>query len=494
MNQRFAACLFAFSLLFPGLASGASFLIQDVIIEGNRVYSREKIFEILQITPGKSYQSEYIKSQINKLMAQYETDGYTLVTLENILIDLESRLIITINEGVIVEMYIRGTGIRTLFQLRQDINILPGETFNSIRLKQSLNLLKKKYGYRDITVDVVPIPERKGYFHLFIYVSSFISDRGLSLGITTASGPTIKTTIGWQQRDFFGKSTQYKLDASLYVWNTGIRSQEYTFEYIFPISDVIRPLIGGFYGVNGMGRADLGLSFKQQITSIIAGIQFKIKHWFHINFKYESIFPVYFERAGTDIENKYLQLHTYDKRNDKFELQFRFTDEAMTERSDLRSFILLQLVYHKHKIWDSSFKAILSAKKVFTFGYNYLILETRMVNIFGRAPFIYEEPVSGHYLKGYTHGLVNSDRIFQISGEYRFSLYKDYIHLCWVTQSSWFRKINPSGYRIYNNNLTSFGPGLYFHFKEFAGYIYYSIGLRERADKGEYHFALVKVF
>ena len=126
MNQRFAACLFAFSLLFPGLASGASFLIQDVIIEGNRVYSREKIFEILQITPGKSYQSEYIKSQINKLMAQYETDGYTLVTLENILIDLESRLIITINEGVIVEMYIRGTGLRTLFQLRQDINILPG--------------------------------------------------------------------------------------------------------------------------------------------------------------------------------------------------------------------------------------------------------------------------------------------------------------------------------------------------------------------------------
>jgi hypothetical protein len=474
----------------------ATFTINDVAITGNRAYSREKILQILNIKPGKKYSSEYVKARVKALSEQYEVDGYSLASIESSAIDLDSRLIIKINEGIISEMYIRGTGLKGIFLLRQEVTLLRGQTFNSIELKKSLNTIKKKHGYRDISIDIVPIPGRPGYYNLFIYISNYMVNKGLYWNVGTAGAYGVKTYIGWRQRDFFGRSSEYYVQASIAMWNDGVRLQEYEFAYLFPVSTVIRPFISALYGVYVDGRYDLDVVFKRQMPVISAGIQFRVKNYFNINLFYSCAFPIYFkiDLPSDKTEASFPELYNYDKRYDKFEIQFKFSDEPFVRRSDLVSFLLLQGLYIQHKKDNSIFKIRLTGKKVVLLGYNQLILEMRGMYVFGKAPLFHEEQISDQFLRGYAGGSLFTDRAIQLSVEYRFSLYKGQVFLCWFVQSTWFNQLRWSWFRVTNNNLISAGPGLYLQYKEFGGYIYYGVGYRERSDKGEFTFAVTKVF
>jgi hypothetical protein len=496
MYKLFFYILLIFCSLTTNYLFSNSFIVKEIVVEGNKVYSNEKILEILHITPGISYKSEYIKGQISKLAAQYKIDGYSLINIENAGFDLDSRLIIRIKEGIIADIFIRGLGIMAALNLRKIITDDIGEIFNSVKLGLTISKIKTEKKYDNITYDVIPTDEGKKYYNLFIQVTQAVAEKNLSWSVSSASGNRIKTSIGWHQRDFMGKSTEYSLVASLYWWGSGLIAQDYRFSLLLPISQLIRPFFGLNYHVNKFGRKDLSVGFEQQHTILDAGIQFRINKIFFINTKYECIFPVYYKIGVESGDPKvlYPELFNFDKRFDKGAIEFILTDEAFIDRIDLQSFLKLELNYYGHKKLNSIFKTILAGKKVFNFNFNYLIFETRMTYIFGKPFVLEEEHISGYYLKGFSSGMIYSTRSIQISGEYRFSLYKDIFHICWVTQSSWYKELRNSGYIVRNSNLISLGPGIYVQFKEFIGFIYYNIGLRERADKGEYHFAFQKVF
>lgn len=474
-----------------------SFFIKDIFIEGNKIYSKEEIIEILQIKPNESYPVTYLKEKILELKKRYIDNGYTLINIDNVNFDLNSNLIIRIKEGKIANFYIRGVGINVTLTIRQKISeSLTDDIFNKIKFEKLLDELKKDKAFKEINYDIISVDEKNENFNIYISIVHHKVIKSLFWEIQTYAGPTFKTSLGWQQKDFFGENTQYSIIGSLYWASSKINAQEYKFTFLIPISLIFQPFINLYYSTNGIGRKDLFLGFQQQYSIIETGFEMRFKHFFFISFKYNCIFPVYFSINLSNGDPKILfpDLYDYDKRFDKFNIDLKLTDRGFFNREDLRSQILFSTDFYIHKKHKSIIKFLLIGKKIFSFNYNYLVLETKMFYTINKPFILEEEPISGYYLKGYTSGLIYSTRAIQLSAEYRFSLYKDNIHICWVTQSSWFKELRNSGYDVRNSNLISFGPGFYFHFKEFIGYIYYNIGFREKADRGEYHFGFKKVF
>lgn len=144
------------------IREGVPYTVADVRMTGNATFSNAELSPEIKLTPGQTFSLEVVKADAQRLEDHYGSRGYADARVTYQIDSLgEQRVRITyvIREGEI--SYIRHINITGMDYtkdevIRRELTVEPGDLFNTVKLRQSKNVLENTGYFAAGSVEVIP--------------------------------------------------------------------------------------------------------------------------------------------------------------------------------------------------------------------------------------------------------------------------------------------------------------------------------------------------
>lgn len=112
--------------------------LKDVTIKGTKVISEEKIKELMNSKIGQMLNTKTLREDITTIEKFYNENGYILAFIEDVNVAPEGSLTITINEGFINDIKIKGNEKTKEYVIRREIKVKPGDIFDLKQIQEDM--------------------------------------------------------------------------------------------------------------------------------------------------------------------------------------------------------------------------------------------------------------------------------------------------------------------------------------------------------------------
>ncbi len=235
---------------------GKRFKINNVIVENN-LFEKEKstITEKLSIKKDEFYDQRAIDESLLFLNDFFGKLGYSFVDIKTNLSKLSDDKIdikFVINEGL--KTYIRNIEIigntRTLDSvIRREVILIEGDPFNSLKLKNSINAIKRLGYFKKVDVNLKKTPIQNEVDIIIEVRESLTGSFALGLGYDSIDKTQI--SFGLKEKNFLGKGLKTRIDLS-----TSEKSTKYNVGITDPYYDDLPILVSGDVFDQNIERGD----------------------------------------------------------------------------------------------------------------------------------------------------------------------------------------------------------------------------------------------
>ncbi len=142
--------------------------ITDFTIEGNTVVSSEEIMQYLLPLKGKPQNIAAINQAMEKINECYYKKGYILSKIDSIYDDPDGTLNISITEGRINSISIKGNEKTKEYVIERNIMTEPGSVYNENQMKQDLVRLYSTQAFKDVNRTIEASPDDPDKFDVTI--------------------------------------------------------------------------------------------------------------------------------------------------------------------------------------------------------------------------------------------------------------------------------------------------------------------------------------
>ena len=189
--------------------------ITGVNVTGNSIVSTEEIVEILQELIGKPENLVKISEVLDQIERKYQERGFVLARVKDINLDPDGTITISIDEGIINKVVIKGNDkTKDKYIKRLIPNLSTGEPYNELLLVQDFRSLQGTGFFEDIKRSVSPSPTDPNKYDLTIEVKEKrTASFGFGGGVNTVSGAF--TNFGFNNNNLFGEGKRVSLNTQL---------------------------------------------------------------------------------------------------------------------------------------------------------------------------------------------------------------------------------------------------------------------------------------
>jgi len=184
--------------------------VTDFTIEGNTVISSEELMQYLLPLKGKPQNISAINAAMEKINACYYSKGYILSKIDSVYDDPDGTLNLSITEGKINKILIKGNEKTKEYVIERNIMTEPGTVYNENIVKQDLVRLYSTQAFKDVDRTIEVSEEDPDKFDITIELkeqrTASVSVGG---GLDSATGAF--GSVGISDNNFRGKNQRVSL-------------------------------------------------------------------------------------------------------------------------------------------------------------------------------------------------------------------------------------------------------------------------------------------
>lgn len=172
-------------------------ILRSVEINGNSVYSTEKIESMLNVKQGEILNIKTLNIDLSNIEASYRQDGYILAKLKDISIDESGNLSLLFNEGILEGYSVKGNDKTKDYVITREMRIKPGEVFNAQKARRSMQRVYNLGFFEDVSVKILPGQENPDNIIMELtVVEKRTGSFGIGAGYSTSDGFLGMVSIG----------------------------------------------------------------------------------------------------------------------------------------------------------------------------------------------------------------------------------------------------------------------------------------------------------
>lgn len=112
--------------------------LKEVTIKGTKMISEEKIKDMMNTKVGQMLNAKILREDVAMIEKFYNEQGYILAFIEDVNIAPEGGLTITINEGFIHSIKIKGNEKTKEYVIRREMKVKPGDIFSLKQIQEDM--------------------------------------------------------------------------------------------------------------------------------------------------------------------------------------------------------------------------------------------------------------------------------------------------------------------------------------------------------------------
>ncbi|MFW5855744.1 MAG: BamA/OMP85 family outer membrane protein [Bacillota bacterium] len=135
-------------------------MIEEINIEGNEVYDREEIVNILDVQEGDMLNVQSLNDGLKELQQKYKDDGYAMAGFRDVNISEDGQLSVKIDVGHLNEIVIKGNEKTKDFVITRELDIEPGDPVNVERIQDTYRKLYQLNYFEEIEPELKPLEDK----------------------------------------------------------------------------------------------------------------------------------------------------------------------------------------------------------------------------------------------------------------------------------------------------------------------------------------------
>lgn len=130
--------------------------LQDVVIKGNTKVSTDKLRSLMTVPKGDVLNSKVLNDNARAIEQYYHDQGFVLARVSDVAISPEGVLSITINEGMLEGIVVKGNQKTKTNVITREMKIKPGEPFNVKDARRSMQKVHNLGFFEDVNMKLNP--------------------------------------------------------------------------------------------------------------------------------------------------------------------------------------------------------------------------------------------------------------------------------------------------------------------------------------------------
>lgn len=216
---------------FESLAEGVKLIIEvvehpvlkDVIFEGNTKISDEELMSQMKLEAGKVINSHALDESVKAIRQVYQDRGYILAYVKDLQVE-EGILTLTIDEGAILDVEIRGNEKTKDYVIMREIDLKPGEVFSIERIKENMGRIYNLGFFKDIKLQL-DMPDKEENDAVVILNLEEKKTGNFQIGGAYSSRDGLIGYMSYSEKNFLGNGQRIGLK-----WEFGSRN---TYQFNF---------------------------------------------------------------------------------------------------------------------------------------------------------------------------------------------------------------------------------------------------------------------
>ena len=132
-------------------------IIEDIIIEGNTVYSTEEIVSLISTKKGEIMNFKNLQEDIDKINSYYKENGYMLARVVDVETDEDTNILrFKIIEGIVEAITLEGNEATRDYVILRELKTKPGSVLNEKTLKKDLRRVFNLGFFSEVTPSFEP--------------------------------------------------------------------------------------------------------------------------------------------------------------------------------------------------------------------------------------------------------------------------------------------------------------------------------------------------
>lgn len=131
-------------------------VLQDIIIKGNTKVSTDKLNSMLKVTKGSILNSKTLNENVRAIEQYYHDQGFILTKVSDVAMGTGGVLTITINEGVLEGIQIKGNEKTKDYVITREMKLKPNQPFNVKDAKRSMQKVYNLGYFEDVNMKLNP--------------------------------------------------------------------------------------------------------------------------------------------------------------------------------------------------------------------------------------------------------------------------------------------------------------------------------------------------
>ena len=185
------------------IEEGQRYRIQDIVFEGNNVFTADRLRGELHLAPGKFMRDEPLRGDIRRLQNMYGEIGYVDARIDARHDFLEEPGLIVLRfpiaentQSRFGRITIRGNQLTKDEVVRRELRFYPGELYNTVATRKAEQRLRETGLFRMDGIEIVPLADVDGLREALVQVEETETTNFLvGFGISTDSGLIGSLTI-----------------------------------------------------------------------------------------------------------------------------------------------------------------------------------------------------------------------------------------------------------------------------------------------------------
>ena len=179
--------------------------ITDFTIEGNTVVSSEEIMQYLLPLKGKPQNIAAINQAMEQINQCYYNKGYILSKIDSVYDDPDGTLNLSITEGKINSISIKGNEKTKEYVIERNIMTEPGSVYNENQMKQDLVRLYSTQAFKDVNRSIEASPDDPDKYDITIELKEQRT-ASVSIGGGLDSATGVFGSLGITDNNFRGRN------------------------------------------------------------------------------------------------------------------------------------------------------------------------------------------------------------------------------------------------------------------------------------------------
>lgn len=199
-------------------------VLTDIQIKGNNKVTSDKLLSMLTVPKGQILNAKLLNENVRAIEGHYHDLGYILAKVSDVAISPEGMLTITINEGMLEGIEVKGNDKTKTNVITREMKVKPGEAFNVKDARRSMQKVYNLGFFEDVNMKLNPgrepnavvletsvVEQKTGMFSIGGGYSEADGLVGIiELGDNNFRGTGDKVKVHWE----FGKETDNNYELS----------------------------------------------------------------------------------------------------------------------------------------------------------------------------------------------------------------------------------------------------------------------------------------